>query len=236
MARKRCMALGLVLIVILVGCAGLDESVESDGRDNLGSPVPMPHPPHRDCVFPSKAQDLLFLRSSSDLVLRATVTGPPEVIVPEWDQDEASQTEAQLPGDQTMPQFGAIERYELKINKGLERRMSSIAEPLVVISPGDGTLPLLPAGHYILFLAQSGGTDEKTGAPTYFVVDGMRGVFPIREGRVTLECPNYDDPANPIVATGPKQGRMSADEFSDMLLSVPQPRRGAIPPPTPDAQ
>lgn len=233
MIRYVTVALGIILSMTSVGCSGEDELASIDtGQGVPVQGVPGPRPPNIDCVFPDRAKDLMALRANSDLVVRGRVDAPPEFIVPDANAaEEDSQPTAQISPGQRLPPQGTAERYIVNTIRQLERRSETVPDTLVLIEPA-GSEPLLREGEYILFLAQ-GGIDERTGSRAYFVVDGMRGAFLIGAGRVSLECPNYDDPSNRIVAKAPAQGPMFADDFVDMLLSLPQPSRGAIPLHTP---
>jgi hypothetical protein len=207
---RRIAGIGGMIVLALAGCSDGGSAREpGPGEGTPAGNVPGPHPPPIECTFPAEADQLLPLRANSDLVVQVTVASAPEVIPVEADATD-----------------GSAERYVLSVVQQFESRSAVNEDAVVVIEPA-GAEPLLSEGDYILFLAQA-GLDEKAGSPAYYIANGLRGTFPIRDGGVALECPNYDDPSNRLIATPPAGGPMAVNEFTGMLTALPRPDRDSM--------
>jgi hypothetical protein len=52
-----------------------------------------------------------------------------------------------------------------------------------------------PPGEYVLFLTRAADG-------TYYTTNGLDGMLRIAGGSVSVQCPNFDDPAHPLQGTG----------------------------------
>ena len=76
---------------------------------------------------------------------------------------------------------------------------------------------MLPPGSYVLFL-----TD--TGHSMYTVASGMAGEFPISNGLVSRDCPNYEDPRARVRAAG---SGLAVDAFDQLVRSAKPEKRAS---------
>ncbi|HEU0132436.1 MAG TPA: hypothetical protein VFQ85_15740 [Mycobacteriales bacterium] len=208
-ARARTLLLLLVATGVVPACGHARVAPPEGPRSHLTplpSDVPRPGPVALPCVFPGSAADLLSLRAQTDAVVRGVVTEPATVV----------------PRDEGPP----ASLYRVHVRDVVEAR-GEVPTDLVVATGGDASVPFLPPGEYVLFLDGGGTGPAPSTGPVYGVIEGMRGAFKVRSGRVYLECPNYAHPGDHIQATGANQGESEA-AFLAMVRALPMP-----PKPTP---
>jgi hypothetical protein len=156
-----------------------------------------PEPPTQPCTFPD-TNELASLVAGSDLIAIGVVEGSAQVV-------------------HYAGRSSTYTRYTLRVTSVMKQSGTTAPRSILIEELGGVPDPILRPGPYLLFLAESSGTD---GISRYFIYSGLYGAFPIRAGGVYRQCPNYRSPASPREATGGGQGMAEAD-FIDEVRTVP---------------
>ena len=179
-------------LILLVGIAGC-ANVSGVASTVASRPLPLPLPPHEACAYPS-SQELLSLAAASDVVVEAAVV-------------EAAQSGS----------IGNSYFWTYRISGGRVLGGKPTAKallPTTVVETGGPRNVILPVGRYIMFLTDSDGW--------FTLTDGMKGRFPISSSGLALrECPNYLDPAHPLIASG---APVSISQFEQDIPTILPPR------------
>ena len=156
-------------------------------------------PARGPCVF-LDPQRVNYLVATSDLVVEARVVARPEVVL--------------HPGIAT-----PFSRYHVAINSVVRMRQPFSRATVTVDEVGADPHSVFHPGRYILFLVRA-----DSGA--YFVLGGLDGVYIVQDGRVHRHCANYDDPSQPLQATGSGEG-MTESAFIALILNWQTPPAAA---------
>jgi hypothetical protein len=180
--KRLILASGTALIGLFVLAAALGHSAPMN-RPAVGT---LGGPPIGSCAFPDGAE-LNDLAAGSDLVVNGIVEGQAQVI-----------------------HYGGIPqpftRYVLHVRSVL--RGSASSSVLTVEEVGGIVVPILQPGPVIAFLKQANRTD---GLTTYFLTNGLAGVFLLRQAGLTRECPHGKAPSSFVVSA------QSDAQFSDVV-------------------
>lgn len=180
--KRLILASGTVLLGLFVLAAAFAHSAPMN-RPVLGA---LGGPPTGTCVFPDAAE-LDDLAAGSDLVVNGIVEGQGQVI-----------HYAAIPQPFT--------RYALHVRSVL--RGSASSSVLTVEEAGGVVVPILHPGPVIAFLKEANRTD---GLTTYFLTNGLAGVFLLRQAGLTRECPHGQAPSSFAVSA------QSEAQFSDVV-------------------
>jgi hypothetical protein len=166
--------LGLVAsAALLLGLAGCSSTNHSQGLPHGRTTILPTEPPY---VAPSAA-DLTDLQAASSVVIEATLGDTPK-------------TQQLTAGRATVTKF-YTPLASVRILGYREQNSATETMPLPAIdSLGASWSTIEPPGRYLLFL------DGET------PVNGMYGIFQIKNGTLVRHCPNYSDLAHPLLATG----------------------------------
>lgn len=175
-------------VLLLSGCASAahpSTTVMAGQRQN-----PPAHPTAGPCRFPTSA-DLSSHSQEADLVVEASVTGPPTVFT---GSSGAVQTRFDVEG--------------VKVVGARDPSGAPTGQQLTIVETGGATVPLLLPGRYLLFLYRTALTG------TYYVMGGMLGAIRERGTGTLINCPNYDAPSQRFEAD-------SALSLQDVAALVP---------------
>lgn len=181
-------------MVGVAACAS--ESPGTSPRSETGTQYLIAHPPVKPCLYPG-ADEIASLSQESDIVVEASVTGPPRELV---SSSKSINTQFSLEGVQVV---GAKAGFS-----------SADPDTLTIREPGDASVPLLLPGRYLLFLRQLLPTTD------FYVVEGMGGAIRQDGVKSIRNCPNYDAPSQRLQATSPT----SLQDLKALVPSVLPPR------------
>jgi hypothetical protein len=170
-----------------------------------------PFPPETPCVYPADesqsgwpSPDFTGLLQESDLVVEADI------------EDKF----------QRLSQVGDQVYWSQLIDNVAMLRSRDVPAPTVLglDAQGDPGKPPYgwPPGRYLLLLV---APQDGVSYPS----DGMSGMFRIVDGRALRYCPNYQDPAHPIAASG------TPPSVDELLALIPPELPSNIVSPKPDA-
>jgi hypothetical protein len=143
-------------------------------------------------VAPSAA-DLAELASQSSVVVEATIGSRPATIAHPGSGATALRIDSTL-------------LASVKVLAHLSSLSAQAAAPTAMFGAGFSWSDTLSPGRYLLFLSH--------GEPT----NGFYGIFRIDSGTVARQCPNYQDPAHPLTATGTQPSVATAESEIPTLL------------------
>jgi hypothetical protein len=170
-------------------------SIQSCGANHTGKRA-LPLPTARPCVAATLA-DLAALASESSMIVEATIGFGPAT------SKKLSDGNSPLLLDET----------PLTAVKVLSRGANATAQasaPTVMNGAGFSWSDLLTPGRYLLFLLN-------TGKPT----EGFNGIFNISNGSLAQRCPNFQNPARPLTATGTGLSVAAAEAAIPTTITAP---------------
>jgi hypothetical protein len=190
-------AVGLVGLTLAFGLTMVrGQVVHGTGEDMPALAVgAVAGPPEEPCVFPSLTE-LTELAGVSDLVVAGTVQGRAQVFT-----------------------YSGINqpftRYVIRVRSVL--RGPAVSGVLTLEEAGGVVQPILNPGPQVVFLQRVQHSD---GLTTYFVENGLGGIFLTRASGMTRECPHGVARASEFVSNGESEVAFG-DQVRQLTATTP---------------